>query len=755
MPAAKLAGPADHLLKVAATHPEYRGGEVLDEKRVRLDLNVEMPLAAKADGISSTGVQITESVIFHIPSSYPWQSPRVTLRDDFPRGFPHMLPGSKESPPRPCLVEGDPDEFFLQYGLFEYGIYHLIEQLAQWLRKAAIDHLNDPDHGWEPMMRRGMSDMMVFDAQAAIKEVTRNGGYAAWRANYLRRGEIEAEVNNGAEAYVTSDAVKAPLASTDRTLFNSKRRDAVGFGNTVIGIVWPDKFPGGAVPVCDQYIPEDVVTLADLRERAKMFGCERGLDLFLKNLQRCWAGYSLEAPIPVGVVLCAQRPFPLVGSESDIELLPYVFEIRPFEARNELIMHGDEAKIGPAIHYQSLTPRLLQTMSDLPDRPAVALLGCGSVGSKLAMHAARGGQNIVAVSDSGWLRPHNLARHALGGRHTTSEKAPALAQELAELKQTPLIFKGDIAAALRDKDQRVKILPPKADVAINATASLSVREALTESTKSGDRTRNVEVALFGRGRLGYLLLGAKSHNPNHCDLIAELYATLTNPDAVKLLADPELGLAQVQIGQGCSSLTMAIDDAQISMMTAGLSKEIGRWTDEGSEDGSFVIGISDTDSPATQWHRQTVEPFEVVPIKGSYGWQLRISRRVVDKIRHEALSFADVETGGLMIGLSSERLKTVTVVDIIDAPADSTRSASEFVLGKEGLQASIEKRHVESGQTLFDVGTWHSHLVEQGPSPTDWNTAAVLKAGRAPPSVLLIVTPTKFHALIGKEDLGV
>lgn len=755
MPAAESVGPADHLLKVAATHPEYRGGEVLDEKRVRLDLNVEMPLAAKADGISSTGVKTTESAIFHIPAGYPWQSPRVTLRDDFPRGFPHMLPGPKKSSPRPCLVEGDPDEFFLQYGLVEYGIYHLIEQLAQWLRKAAIDHLNDPDHGWEPMMRRAMSDMMVFDAQAAVKEVTRNGGYSTWRADFLRRGDVEAAVNQGAEAYITSEAEKAPLASTDNNLFSSKRRDAVGIGKTVIGIVWSDKLPSGGPPVCDQYIPEDVVTLADLRERARMFGCQRGLDLFLKNLDRCWKGYSLEAPIPVGVVLCIRRPFPLVGSKSDIELLPYVFEIRPFEARKELIMHGDEAQIGPAIHFQSLTPALLQAMSDLPKRPAVALLGCGSVGSKLAMHAARGGQNIVAISDSGWLRPHNLARHALGGRHAISEKATALAQELVELKQAPLVFKGDIAAALRDKDERAKVLPPEADVAINATASLSVREALTESTKPADRMRNVEVALFGKGRLGYLLLEAQSHNPNHCDLIAELYATLDNPEAVKLLADPELGLAEVQIGQGCSSLTMAIDDAQISMMTAGLSKEIGRWTDEGSKDGSFVVGISESDSPATQWHRQIVEPFEIVEIEGSDGWQLRISRRVADKIRHDAKSFAGVETGGLMIGLSSERLKTVTVVDVLKAPPDSSRSASEFVLGKEGLQATIEKRHIESGRTLFDVGTWHSHLAEQGPSQTDWNTAAVLRAGRAPPSVLLIATPTKFHALIGKDNASV
>jgi hypothetical protein len=50
------------------------------------------------------------------------------------------------------------------------------------------------------------------------------------------------------------------------------------------------------------------------------------------------------------------------------------------------------------------------------------------------------------------------------------------------------------------------------------------------------------------------------------------------------------------------------------------------------------------------------------------------------------------------------------------------------------------------------VGTWHSHLSETGPSQTDWRTAAELAAERAPPSVLLIVTPTRFHALVAQAE---
>lgn len=146
--------------------------------------------------------------------------------------------------------------------------------------------------------------------------------------------------------------------------------------------------------------------------------------------------------------------------------------------------------------------------------------------------------------------------------------------------------------------------------------------------------------------------------------------------------------------------------------------------------------------------------FETVSIAGSDGWQLRLSRRVADRIRTEAKACPSVETGGVMIGLTSARLKTVTVVDLLEAPADSRRTPALFVLGTDGLQSAIRNRHEQSGRTLFDVGTWHSHLRDEGPSSTDWKTAADLAAERTPPSILLITTPARFHALVSPRKDG-
>lgn len=746
---------ADHLLRVARSHPECIGGEVLAYDEVRLDIRVEMPLHMKDNGVSDTGVLTVEPVTLRVPPDYPWRSPRVELRADFPRDFPHLQPDDLNAPPRPCLVDGDQDEFFLQFGLVEYGLFHLLEQVAVWLRKAAISHLIDPKQGWEPTMRRGLNDILAFDAKAALDTAMKDGGYVTWRASFTRKGGLDVSYQEGVSTWIDSQGIKTPLSASDNSLFAASRIfNNMSRGITVMGIIWPDKPAAGGKRISDHYVPDDVTSLGKLRIRADTLGCRRGLELFFKNLERSLQSSCLHAPIPIGIILCIRRPFTLIGSDSSIELLPYVIEMRPFKGRSSLFPAGDDEQVVPAMHFQALTAGLLRNLSGAPERPPLAMLGCGSVGSKLAVHAARAGQSIVAVSDSSWIRPHNLARHALYPECIGTEKADALAKDLAGFGLSPLVYKGDIVDGLKDAKKRPQIIPTNTRVVVNATASLAVREAITAATSSRDRMRYIEAALFGRGRIGYLLIDGAQHNPNHNDLMAELYATLEDPDVIALLSDPMAGLSQIEIGQGCGSLTMIVDDAQLSMMTAGLAKEIGHAVDHPQKDGLIVTGISDAETPSTRWSRQIVSPFTILDIDGSDGWQLRISPRVVERIRREATSFAHAETGGLLIGLSSARLKTVTVVDVLDAPPDSRRSPTLFVLGNQGLQDTIAARHRKSSQTLFDVGTWHSHLTNVGPSSLDWSTAAELAAGRAPPSVLLIVTPYCFHALIAKGKVS-
>lgn len=747
---------ATQVLRIALQHSECVGGEILEGEegleRIRLDMNVEMPLDMKADGMSPSGVQTCEPVILKLRHGWPWQSPCFYLREDFPRHFPHLLPFS--SPPRPCLIDGDQDEFFLQFGLVDYGVFHLVHQLALWLRKAATNDLIDPQQGWEPMLRRNYRDMIELDAEQARSLVDRKGGWAVCKGRYFRRGDPSGKLGVDAEAWLSSDGERTPLKASegDDTFTASPIRGDFYKGNTVVAIIWPDKNPNGSAFVHSTYMPEDVETLGQLRARAAEVGCERGFKAFIGNLERRFDGFVLSAPIPVAVILCVRRPIHLIGTESDIELLPYIVEIGAESGRQSLFARGDDEPVSPAAHYQSISAPLLRSLSGSPERPALVMMGCGSVGSKLAFHAARSGQDILLVGDQSSLSPHNMARHALGASHVATNKAEALAKELEGLGLHPRVHKGDLGSDLRDPGLAKVLLPKAAGAIVNSTASLSVREALVHAATARYRPRLYEAALFGRGRGAFLLADGSKHNPNHTDLMAEMYATIGGTRAADLLFDPAEGLAEIQIGQGCGSLTMQMSDARLSAMVGGLALEMNSLLSEPATDGTIVLGTTSDSASNTSWVRHRIPPFEIVDIAGTDGWQLRISRRVVDRIHTEVAAYPSVETGGVMIGCTSARLKTVTVVDLLDAPPDSKRSASLFVLGTEGLQFAIEDRHERSGKTLFDVGTWHSHLEDSGPSVTDWNTAAELAAERTPPSILLIATPQRFHALMHMKE---
>lgn len=227
-----------------------------------------------------------------------------------------------------------------------------------------------------------------------------------------------------------------------------------------------------------------------------------------------------------------------------------------------------------------------------------------------------------------------------------------------------------------------------------------------------------------------------------------MYAS-TLPAERRLLFDPANGLAQVQIGDGCGSMTMPMTDARLSAMTAMAAEELTWIESSGSADKGYVaIGIRDWGQSVTSWRRIEVSAFRRVPVAGG-DWTLALSDDVVRRINEDIAANSAVETGGLLIGTCNSRLRCITVVDILPAPQDSQRAPGLFVLGTNSLKASVDRRHADSGGSLFDVGTWHSHLADQGASGLDWQTAKTLAETRPPPAVLLICTPKRFLAITG------
>lgn len=714
-------------------------------------MRVALPNAWNADGISPNGVHAVEPVTFIFPAMYPLRAPTIYLRRDFDRSLAHVQPGSLEDPPEPCIVDGRLSELLQQRGLF--GI---VDQLSLWLENAALGRLIDPAQGWEPVRRDSLDDIIVAGAAHLRAQVTKQTGRAIYRFDYLRYQSAD-----GAPACygeISSETLKLNPKTIGKLFRETDLagRDDAAPGRSVGIVVWPGKDPSGRQVVADVYRPETVVDIGSLKERAAAYGCVEPLNQAFSWLEQCLAGRRAEWPCPVAIVLCARRPFPLIGSDSPIELCPYVVEI----GAPMLFPAGDKTSVRPAGHRDTIAMPLLRRLSGLDPAAMVSpwvLLGAGSLGSKIGLHLARAGQAPSAVIDRAYLSPHNSARHALTpapGRLQASwlgAKAMALVEAIKGLGQSAEAHIEDVVTLVRDPVRRRAAVPKRTGALVNATASLVTREALAAALEPGLLPRVIETSLFSAGRVGLVAVEGPDRNPDTGDLITEAYAIMREePALASLVLQADGAVARHTIGEGCGSATMAISDARISMMAAPMAESISMMLRNGlpAEVGRLQIGVLGEDGMSIAWCNHAIRATAVVSVDDAPGWTVRVGARAHRKIIDEVVRWPKVETGGIVVGRLSEAARTFYVVDVLSAPLDSRRSADEFVLGTEGVRAAIAAHVDATGGSLYCLGTWHSHLAASGPSSQDRATAVAVGLARLAPSVLLIHTPAGYRALL-------
>ena len=705
-----------------------------------------LPTAWTAAGRSPNGVLAVEPVRFTFPPDYPFRPPKIELRKDFDRSLAHVQPGSPSERPQPCVYDG-----LLGDLLAARGFGEILNQTLDWLEKAATGRLIDPAQGWEPVRREGLSDIVVVDAAALRATVGRKPGHTWFAFDYLVCG-----------APSGNEIAHRGLVGTERVRFSPKtfpgkvteeaESEPVRRGQSLALFVWPGCDAAGRPVIANRYRPETVSNWADLLERAEEYGCRAPLDDAFSWFENCARGWIGSGRRPLVVVLCARRPFPVIGEDSDLELVPYIVRIGMPQA----LPDGTSTSVRPVAHRHVVSAALLRAMSGEGDDvlPPWTLVGCGSLGSKIAIHAARSGHGPGRVVDPGFLHPHNMARHGLLPQRWAipipEGKADALAATLSGLAQSAEAVPRSIISAIRDGTIRPSTL--RRDFAlVNATASLPVREFLA-SRGGAELPRVIETTLYGGGRVGLLTVEGPDRNPNSADLVTEAYVAAMD-DTV--LADAFLAssdLTRVPVGMGCGTTTMPMPDARLSAVAAPMWEAISRLGRDGMppDGGRVLLGALAEDGLGLAWTSRPVGPATVVHAEACKAdpHDVRVSARVSSLIDEEIRRWPGVETGGVLVGRYSEATSTFHVVDVLPAPEDSVRSAAEFILGTSGLRGALEILRERSGGALYCLGTWHNHLAESGPSSLDRATARTMAVARLSPSALLIRTPSRFRSLL-------
>lgn len=739
---------------VALSHPSVRSAEepvaVGSGMQLEILIEVPMPNAWAAGGISPSGVRRFEPVRLDFPARYPIDPPEVSLRSDFLRDIAHIQPWlTPDGRPVPCIQDGKMAEF-----MQHEGIAGILNQTVQWLDNAAEGNLIDPAQGWEPTRRDDVIDMIVADAAALRSTVTRDGGFRFSRLEYLRREKL------WLYGQVSTDRFALNKASIKDAVKDHAGGGEYRSGRSLALVVWPGKQPSGKPVICETYAPDTVKNLRELEAKASTFGCLKELKDGLSRLVHCAKDYDPAGPFPAAVILCARRPFNLIGSDSTIELCFYTLD---FYAANAL-PEGDETPVRPASHRDKITPALLATLSGLPavsDPTPWTLIGAGSLGSKIALQMGRAGRGPAAVVDPAMMAPHNAARHAMipytGDMQTLSldTKARQLSQALAGLSQDCAAITEDIAKVLTKPGLAKQAWRKKTWAVVNTTASLRVRAALCSSALT---QRVIEALLYAEGKLGLIATEGRGRNPNIADLIAEFYALGRDNKHIAPLLYPEKSAHQVvrvTVGEGCGSPTMQISDGKISMYAAGASEYLLSRQEGGLPNGGeLVIGRLQDTGMGIMWERIQVAPTTIVVSENGMPWTIRINPRAADKIAREVVRCPMTETGGVLMGRQDEAAQSFYIVDVLPAPEDSVRTPTEFILGTRGLKKSLQDYLTSTNVALYCLGTWHSHLAPSGPSTIDKQTAQAMGLARLAPSLLLIHTPDGYRAVLADQTSG-
>lgn len=711
--------------------------------QIEVDVAVQLPSRSRRNGVSETGVCAVETCVLVFDSDWPLSAPNPFLRADFPLNLPHINPHRAGELVSPCLFEGSLVEL-----LHRFGLDAIVDQLIDWLHKAAAGTLLDLEQGWEPTRRDSCPSTVVFSAEKVVAAAPADGTILVVPAGYLT-------IDGGLYAIINAELTAQIDPVFDQDVHNDKL-GKWGNGHTAVFIARAP-MASGHPHVVGRYQPETVVDLVTLLDRAAELGIDRealaqSLDSYYGRsiLDRRQDSRGWMHGLYAIVILTVQRPASLVGSPGrSVEVLPYVVR---YELNAQSLLERN-ATVHPAFHAHALSPELLARTSGIPSvatsQPLV-MLGCGSVGSKIAMQLGRAGFGSMTFVDNESMSPHNAARHALIER--TSVLAPqrksalmkAAFESLSHLQSQA--FDIDAVALLVDPAQFAAIVPQHAAIIVDATASLQVLAAETQSAALNQfPARLARIAMYGQGRCVAVLLEGLGRAGRVDDLTAFLFECCRfEPELRASIAGDTSEPTRIFVGDNCRSLTMPMSDAVVSRSASLAGLQLERWLVDGiPNEATLCTGTSDAEGIGMVWTRVSLGSTTVLKVADDGGWNIRILHPLAQAIHADVLHWGPLETGGALVGRISFENRTITIAGLVDAPPDSVREAARFVLGTNGLVQSLRAANAASLGYLAFIGTWHSHPNGGTHSGIDRNTLrGIAEDAGGLPAVSLVWTPT-------------
>ncbi len=633
-----------------------------DKGLIYFDFNVKvnLPSSFKSKSQTDKGVKSIENITMEFPKEFPYKAPIVYLRDDFNRNFPHINPIVDKF--NPCIFEGSVDEL-LQQPLWIDGI---LDQLIDWLETSASNSLINPEQGWEPMRVDDNNGFLVFDRKELLLYFLEEKKFAFY-VSYKKSKK---------------DFLVARVSETVIENFKS---------SFMFCFVSSD--------VSNEYIPYNIRNFTNLVEFAR----KNNINNIKESINGNYEKLVKDKIELLFISLFIKRPYKVIGTDSSIEILHFSLELKKHKKKNEVHQNANVCTLsGLNLSDTKLLQQFSGVKRVIKETQMIMQIGCGSVGSKVALHLARNGNDNFKLIDEKYFVPNNNARHALFSLSSLNSKVELLQEAMQKigLKNIDPVSKNifDIENFKTTNE----------DIIIDSTASLSVNNYLTTKLFQG---RLIHTSLYNNGTIAFVGIEGKNREVKIIDIISFMYQKCTEDNEIaKRITDTHA--TYQSIGQGCGSFTTVSSDATISISSAGMSNLIQSKIDNGFDNnGEFWLGLLDDNNLGMSWKKTIIQPLSLKHIKGidNGDWEIRIFKNVLDNIKIESDKWNDLETGGILIGHISIPTQTIVITGQIEAPEDSIRGKCKFYSGVKGLGEKLKFIEKSSAGMITQLGTWHSH----------------------------------------------
>jgi integrative and conjugative element protein (TIGR02256 family) len=374
----------------------------------------------------------------------------------------------------------------------------------------------------------------------------------------------------------------------------------------------------------------------------------------------------------------------------------------------------------------------------------IVAIGVGALGSQIINNMVRSGFGHWTLIDEDIFLPHNAARHLLNSHNVGYAKARVCKEALNSTVIEPLIDEAICSNILKPDNTNEKKILEQSHLIFDFSASIAVSRYLA---KNDGFARSLSAYLTPDGR--NLVVAVEDDKRNiRLDWLEMLhYREVINNQA---LFDSLNTPAYHRYGNSCRDISVQLPQDDFAIWSGFTSKRIRELVVK--QEASLDIFYRDE----YDIKHIAIEMYNTIVFKLS-DWNILFDEYLINKMSEFRKRSLPNETGGVLLGNFDTENEICYIIDFIPSLPDSEELPVSFLRGCEGLSDKIKDIEIRTlGQVRY-IGEWHSHPNNYSTSPSDADLATFawlhnIMGKDCLPAIMIIIGENNEMSCIGSDS---